>query len=81
MFNIDLLPNQKPRQGVNTCGANNVFIFDDKPPYLPDEYLYPLVTREIMAATNMTQPLKWILLPYHREIQVDLLSWRKYQQI
>ena len=30
-FNINLSPTQTPRQGVNTCGANSVFIFQDKP--------------------------------------------------
>ncbi|MYI93613.1 SAM-dependent DNA methyltransferase [Candidatus Poribacteria bacterium] len=66
MFNIYLSPNQKPRQGVNTCGANNVFIFDDKPLYLPDEYLYPLATKEIWRRPTDT-PHKWILLPYHQD--------------
>ena len=32
---LRLTSEQKPRQGVNTCGANNIFIFDHKPPYLP----------------------------------------------
>ena len=30
-LNINLSPTQTPRQGVNTCGANNIFIFQDKP--------------------------------------------------
>ncbi len=74
MLNIHLLPNQKPRQGVNTCGANNVFIFDDKPSYLPDEYLYPLATKEIWRQPTC-KPHKWILLPYHRE-NGRPISWK-----
>lgn len=64
---IRFTPEQKPRQGVNTCGANNVFIFDHKPTHLPAEFLYPLATKEIWRQ-NVSSPHKWILLPYHREI-------------
>ena len=66
MFNIHLSSDQKPRQGVNTCGSNSVFIFDDKPSFLPDEYLYPLATKEIWRQPIDT-PHKWILLPYHQD--------------
>ena len=61
---IRLAPEQKPRQGVNTCGANSVFIFDHKPLYLPDQFLYPLATKELWRQ-NTLLPHKWILLPYH----------------
>ena len=47
---IRLAPEQKPRQGVNTCGANSVFIFDHKPLHLPEEFLYPLASKGDMAA-------------------------------
>jgi len=65
-IDIKLAATQKPRQGVNTCGANNVFIFDTKPDFLPNEYLYPLVTREVCRGLNGS-PRKWILLPYDPE--------------
>ena len=65
-FNINLSPTQKPRQGVNTCGANSVFIFQDKPTHLPDAFLYPLATKEIWRQ-DAVSPHKWILLPYHRQ--------------
>ena len=65
-FEIRLSPEQKPRQGVNTCGANSVFIFDHKPTHLPDQFLYPLVTKEIWRQ-NTLLPHKWILLPYHQQ--------------
>ena len=63
---IGLTPEQKPRQGVNTCGANSIFLFDDKPSHLPDEFLFPLATKEIWR-NNSSSPHKWILLPYSRE--------------
>ena len=63
---LNLSPTQTPRQGVNTCGANNVFIFEDKPPHLPEEFLYPLATKEIWRQ-DASIAHKWILLPYHRE--------------
>ena len=65
-LDIKLLPEQKPRQGVNTCGANNIFIFDHKPSHLSEMFLYPLATKEIWQQQTLT-PHKWILLPYHRE--------------
>ena len=63
---INVSPAQTPRQGVNTCGANNVFIFEDKPSHLPEKFLYPLATKEIWRQGTVS-PHKWILLPYHRQ--------------
>ena len=70
---IRLAPEQKPRQGVNTCGANSVFIFDHKPSYLPEQFLYPLATKEIWRQ-NTRLPHKWILLPYHPQTGKPLVS-------
>ena len=70
---IRLAPEQKPRQGVNTCGANSVFIFDHKPSYLPEQFLYPLATKEIWRQ-NTLLPHKWILLPYHPQTGKPLVS-------
>jgi hypothetical protein len=53
---------QKPRQGINTCGANSVFIFNSRPRELPDEYIFPLATGKLWEGG--TDPEKWILLPY-----------------
>ncbi|MCY4400985.1 MAG: SAM-dependent DNA methyltransferase [Candidatus Poribacteria bacterium] len=78
ILDISLTPEQKPRQGVNTCGANSIFIFDHKPSHLPDEFLYPLVTKEIWRQHPLT-PQKWILLPYHRETGKPL-TWEQIQQ-
>ena len=63
-LDIRLSPEQKPRQGVNACGANSIFIFDHKPTHLPEQFLYPLTTKEIWRQ-NTSLPHKWILLPYN----------------
>ena len=71
---IRLSPEQKPRQGVNTCGANSVFIFEHKPSYIfLKQFLYPLVTKEIWRQQTLL-PHKWILLPYHQETGKPLIS-------
>ncbi len=77
-FEIKLSPKQKPRQGVNTCGANSVFIFHDKPSYLPEEFLFPLATKEIWRQRTAS-PHKWVLLPYHRETGKPL-AWGQIQK-
>ena len=75
---IRLAPEQAPRQGVNTCGANSVFIFDQKPSQLPEEFLYPLVTKELWRQQTGF-PHKWILLPYHRQTRKPL-TWDQIEQ-
>ena len=77
-FEISLSPEQKPRQGVNTCGANSVFIFDHKPSHLPDQFLYPLVTKEIWRQQT-SHPHKWILLPYYQNTGKPL-TWHEIEQ-
>ena len=77
-LDIRLAPEQKPRQGVNTCGANSIFIFDNKPTHLPDTFLYPLATKEIWEQHTLS-PQKWILLPYHQETGKPL-TWEQIQQ-
>ena len=75
---IRLSPEQKPRQGVNTCGANSVFIFDRKPSHLPEQFLYPLTTKEIWQQ-NRSLPCKWILLPYDPQTGKPL-TWHQIEQ-
>ena len=77
-FEIRLAAEQKPRQGVNTCGANSIFIFDNKPSDLPEQFLYPLVTKEIWRQQTR-QPYKWILLPYHQQTGKPL-TWEEIGQ-
>ena len=75
---INLSPEQKPRQGVNTCGANSIFIFDNKPSHLPEQFLYPLATKEIWRQ-NISLPHKWILLPYDPQTGKPL-TWHQIKQ-
>lgn len=60
---IEVHENQKPRQGVNTCGANRVFIFDSAPEGLPGEFLFPLITSDCFR-NGATPPRRHVLLPY-----------------
>ena len=55
--------NQKPRQGVNTCGANDVFIFDNIPADVPLDFLFPLITKECFRE-DKPSPRRYIVLPY-----------------
>lgn len=75
---VELSSDQKPRQGVNTCGANSIFMFEDKPTHLPGEFLFPLATKEIWKNGDMA-PHKWILLPYDRNTGRPL-SWASIEQ-
>ena len=75
---INLSPEQKPRQGVNTCGANSIFIFDHKPSHLPEQFLYPLATKEVWRQ-NTSLPRKWILLPYDPQTGKPL-TWHQIEQ-
>ena len=75
---VELSSDQKPRQGVNTCGANAIFMFEDKPTHLPEEFLFPLATKEIWKNGDMA-PHKWILLPYHKNTGRPL-SWASIEQ-
>ena len=60
---IEVREDQKPRQGVNTCGANDVFILDEPPSDLPQDFLFPLITKECFRE-DKPSPRKHVLLPY-----------------
>ena len=76
---IEIPVESKPRQGVNTCGANRVFIFDaivrlnhktarvsndiNKNIDLPLKYLFPMVTKENFGPAEPI-PQRFVLLPY-----------------
>ncbi len=45
-LDIRLSAVQTPRQGINTCGAKSAFVFECPPAHLPEEFLYPLATKE-----------------------------------
>jgi hypothetical protein len=70
---IAIRPSQKPRQGVNTCGANDVFIFERSGDSfrngigevyeLEEELLFPLMHPGHFGRSVRTPP-RWILLPH-----------------
>lgn len=78
---ISIKKESQPRQGINTCGANDVFIFNSltclennlvlvsnkkqKDILLPKKFVYPLLTSENFKCES-NKPLKWILLPYNK---------------
>jgi hypothetical protein len=78
---IELREEQKPRQGVNTCGANDVFIFDEVPAELPDQLFFPLITKECFRGSK--SPRKYILLPYDTATGrvLDEPALRKYSTL
>lgn len=69
-----------PRQGINTCGANDIFFFDQYEELdndfvqvsnkrkgnvvLPKQFLFPLITSKDFK-TEYSIPAKWVLLPYN----------------
>ena len=53
----DLQSWQRPRQGVNTGGANSAFHVATPPPGVDPAFVHPLAGRES----------RWILVPYHRD--------------
>lgn len=78
LFNFKPTPlkkSAKPRQGINTSGANRIFFFssyEDINEYtckvngsilLPKVFVYPLLVSENFK-NALTQPKKWVLLPY-----------------
>lgn len=78
-FKITLNEDQKPRQGINTCGRNDIFIFDfyeslnndlvrvknkNNEAVLPKKYIFPLLTRSVVSGIE-DAPEKWVLLPYN----------------
>ncbi len=67
-----------PRQGINTCGANNIYFFEscielkdgtcflnDKV-ILPAQFIFPVLTSSNFKERKMI-PEKWILLPYNKD--------------
>ncbi len=70
---IAIRPSQKPRQGVNTCGANDVLIFERRGDRfrnglgdeceLEEELLFPLIDAGNFGRPARTPP-RWILTPH-----------------
>jgi len=77
---ITISKKSTPRQGVNTCGANEVFFFDScveqgeycvlsnkvvRECILPKKYIQPLITTGNFKENE--NPLKWVFLPYNSD--------------
>lgn len=79
---ISIPKTAQPRQGVNTCGANDIFIFENhkkispeearvagknqESVILPSKYLFPLAVKKNFSEAT-PKPHKWILLPYNTQ--------------
>lgn len=79
---IPISPESRARQGLNTAGANDIFIFDEKTStgdggclvsnpvrrevLLPEKLLYPLTTAKNFQEEEPV-PRKWVFLPYRRD--------------
>jgi hypothetical protein len=78
---VSIKKESSPRQGINTCGANNVYFFDDLTYLtedlvcvsnksrdnivLPKKFIFPLISSKEFKGNSST-PSKWVLLPYNR---------------
>ena len=81
-----------PRQGINTCGANDVYFFDKLSEVnenlvrvsnkskvsieLPKQFIFPLITAKEFR-TGIKSPSKWVLLPYNTNGKP--LEWKQIQ--
>ena len=77
---IRVRKDSKPRQGINSCGANEVFFFDRVEPagdglvsadgsLLPAAYVHPLITSKNFGEDGPS-PVRWAFLPYDRNGKV-----------
>lgn len=82
-----------PRQGINTCGTNDVYFFDNlikvnedlvsvsnkskDKIILPKKFVFPLLTPKEFKGA-LSSPSKWVLLPYNRSGKP--LEWKQIQQ-
>lgn len=82
-----------PRQGVNTCGANDVYFFHSfdeinedlarlsnkhrNDIILPKKFIFPLITPKEFKTKENT-PSKWVLLPYNTDGKP--LEWKQIQE-
>ena len=77
---IKVSKHAKPRQGINTCGANDIYFFDsyteldnntckvsnkNTETILPKQYVFPLLTSKNFSETSVT-PKKWVLIHHNR---------------
>ncbi|PWE01148.1 Eco57I restriction-modification methylase domain-containing protein [Marinilabilia rubra] len=72
---IKLSKDSMPRQGLNTCGANNVFFFNicqkinedfcmvDGTTKLPTKFVFPLL-KSVNFKNQTEKPVAWVLIPH-----------------
>jgi hypothetical protein len=76
---IEVSRESVPRQGVNTCGANDIYFFESCREWdhhhflvsnerigevvLPRDFIFPLITARDFKGDHAS-PAKWVLLPY-----------------
>lgn len=73
---ISITEYQRPRQGINTCGANDVFIFDRRGDdfvsasgeviRLEPELMFPLMIPALFGNSRRPSRERWILVPHDR---------------
>lgn len=88
---IPLKKSSKPRQGINTSGANRIFFFDSYEDIssetcllndqflLPKIFVFPLLVSENFRNTQDVAK-KWVLLPYSengRPLELDIIRSHK----
>ena len=89
---VVLKKESSPRQGINTCGANDIYFFDTLSAVneelvsvsnksksnivLPKKFVFPLITSKEFKSET-TSPSKWVLLPYNTNGKP--LEWKQIQ--
>jgi hypothetical protein len=88
---INIKKESAPRQGLNTCGANNVFFFhayreidedycfveNTEKAVLPKKYVFPLITGKNFKQEYIL-PDKWVFVPHN--LNGKPIEWQQIQQ-
>lgn len=73
---IEIPETSRPRQGINTCGANEIFFFNSRDKIdenysilngeirLPNKFIFPLITSKNFKGHSC--PQRWVMLPYNQ---------------
>jgi len=96
LMNFEPIPvnkHSKPRQGINTSGANRIFFFDSYEEIdtetckvngeflLPRKFVFPLLVSDNFRNSRDT-PKKWVLLPYSENGKpLELESIRSHEHL
>ncbi|MFP4644124.1 MAG: hypothetical protein ACLFM0_07200, partial [Spirochaetales bacterium] len=79
-----IAPESRPRQGVNTCGANDIFMFrSDATPDVEPELLFPLIDASVFRGGEGGDPIGELVSPgdygYHETVDSLRRSQRAAQ--